>query len=108
MGPTLQLPPLFARLGDVSHLEKELSQLLRRHPQVREAYLSDQKSQVVLGLLGAPEDCEQRFELMEAIASTSEVYFGDVGAIIVYDDMSASDWKLFEAISPFYIRASDA
>ncbi|MCB0322227.1 MAG: enhanced serine sensitivity protein SseB C-terminal domain-containing protein [Bdellovibrionales bacterium] len=93
---------------DQEALLEELTQVLRRYPEVQEAYFQENSSeQAVLGLLSVELEPERRFLLIDQIAELSREYYGAAGAIEVYDDLelqSSHSWELFNAITPFYVR----
>jgi len=89
-----------------------LCEIFPRFPEIREAYLAEtESSQAVLGLLAPQVDPEQRFLLIDTIATISRKTYGTAGAIEVYDDLdlrTSHSWDIFNVLPPFYVASESA
>jgi len=88
-------------------MRDELKEVLTRYLSVDEGYFVDLSGQAVLGVLGEEMPSEERFELIENVAEVSRKYFGEAGAIEVYDDLHSAvsnSWEMFSAQAPFFTR----
>ncbi len=91
-------------------LRQDLEDLFKHLGMIDEAYLVKAPglpTTYLLGVLAAELRPEARFALIEEIAQRSQKYFGEAGAIEVYDDLrlsSSKSWELFQTYIPFFVR----
>lgn len=91
-------------------MREEIRETLSKYLSVDEGYLVDLSGQAVVGILGEEMASEERFSLIENLAEISRKYFGEAGAIEVYDDLHSpvsTSWEMFSAQAPFFVRSAD-
>lgn len=103
-------PPAVDPEQQLETLRKELQTLFEDFPGVAEAYLvvaPSTPATYLLGILASELSPEVRFTLIDEIAQRSQRYFGEAGAIEVYDDLrlkNSRSWELFQTFVPFFLR----